>query len=120
MKAYKANLINSLTLIIFGLWGATSYFQGTTESWTPLIPVIFGLILLICSNGLKKENKIIAHIAVLLTFLVFIGLFKPLLGQINKGDTVGVLRVIIMICTCLIAMASFVKSFIDARKQKES
>ncbi|MAQ69889.1 MAG: hypothetical protein CMD23_02200 [Flavobacteriales bacterium] len=120
MKAYKASLINSLTLIIFGLWGAMSYFQGTTESWTPLIPVIFGVIILICNNGLKKENKIIAHIAVLLTVLVFIGLFKPFTSQINKGDIIGVSRVAIMMCTCIIAMVSFVKSFKDARKQKKS
>ena len=36
-----------------------------------------------CNKYLEKENKAIAHIVVALTFLVFLGLFKPLISQIN-------------------------------------
>ena len=41
MKASKANLINSISLIAIGGWG---YFSGS--SMTALIPVVFGVILL--------------------------------------------------------------------------
>ena len=58
MNASKANLINSISLIGFGLWG---YFEVTSP--TALIPVGFGLILLLCYNGVKNQNKIIAHVA---------------------------------------------------------
>ena len=51
MNASKANLINSISLIGFGLWG---YFEVTSP--TALIPVGFGLILLLCYNGVKKSK----------------------------------------------------------------
>ena len=46
MNASKANLINSISLIGFGLWG---YFEVTSP--TALIPVGFGLILLFEQNS---------------------------------------------------------------------
>ena len=69
MNASKANLINSISLIAFGLWG---YFEVTSP--TALIPVGFGVVLLLCYNGVKTQNKVVAHIAVLLT-LVILSLF---------------------------------------------
>ena len=121
MKAHKVSLINSLTLIIFGLWGSMSYFQGTTDSWTPLIPVFLGTILLVLNSGLKKENKIIAHIAVVVTLLSF-GNMKPLIAALNESpiDIIRALRPSIMLLSSLIAMITFVRSFIDARKSKKS
>ena len=65
MNASKANLINSVSLIGFGLWG---YLEVTSP--TALIPVGFGLVLLLCYNGVKNQNKIIAHVAVLLTLVI--------------------------------------------------
>ena len=67
MNAYKANLINSISLIVLGVWG---YIDGS--SITALIPTAFGAILLACSGGVKNQNKIIAHIAVLLTLLIYL------------------------------------------------
>ena len=61
MNPYKANLLNSLTLIIIGLWGAYPYLF-LTGSPTSLIPVVFGILLFVLSSRLKKENKITAHI----------------------------------------------------------
>ena len=52
MEASKANLINSITLITIGGWG---YFSGS--SMTALIPVMFGVVLLLCNSGIKKESK---------------------------------------------------------------
>ena len=62
---YIINLINSLILIGVGVWG---YFAS--GSGTALIPVAFGVVLLFCTPGLKNENKIISHLAVLITVLV--------------------------------------------------
>ena len=69
MNSFKANIINSLSLMFIGLWG---YFEVVSP--TALIPVVFGVILLLCTNGLKKQNKLIAHIAVLLTLVILIAL----------------------------------------------
>ena len=80
MKTEQSNLLNSLTLIAVGLWG---YFDVSVydlsviisfEHWTALIPVIFGFILLLCHKGVKNNSKLIAHIAVVMTLLIFIAL----------------------------------------------
>lgn len=116
MNAYTAHLINSAALILIGGWG---YFA--TSSNTALIPVLFGVVLLSLSNGVKLENKAIAHVVVVLTLLVFGSLVaKPLLAAIKDGDTMGTVRVGIMVLTSLLALVYFVKSFIDARKARES
>lgn len=115
MKAHIASLINAITLIILGIW---SYFSSDTPSFTALIPVFVGVTLLLTYNGLKKENKAIAHVAVLLTLLLFIALFKPLSGAIARNDTAGLIRVAVMLLTTLLALIYFVKSFIDARRAR--
>ena len=117
MKAYKTSLLNSITLIVFGLWGSMDYICGSASSWFPLIPVIFGVILLICHNGLKKENKIIAHIAVILTLLIFLAIFMPLNKAFIFGKDDAVLRISLMIIASGISLFGFIKSFIAARKK---
>ncbi len=115
IKPHIANLVNSITLITLGLWG---YIGSTTPSVTALIPVIFGVLLLLSNMGVKKENKIIAHIAVTLTLLILFGLFKPLSGALEKGNSIAIFRVLTMLITTIVALVSFIKSFIDARKSR--
>ena len=61
MKAYKLSFVNAITLICFGLWG----YIDVNFSPTALIPVIFGIIILLLNPGLKKENKIISHLSLI-------------------------------------------------------
>ena len=116
MRAHTVSLINSLILVAMGLWG---YFESESRPITALIPVIVGMILIIINSGVKKENKIAAHIAVLLTLMIIIGLIKPFLGTIEKGNITGIIRVLIMILSSLWALITFIKSFISARKSKK-
>ena len=123
MKTYQANLINSLALILMPLWSYFTYeatVDKPEQSITALIPLFLGVILFLCNGGLKKENKTIAHIAVLLTFIVLLGLVMPLKGSIERGNSMGIIRVIIMLITSLLALISFIQSFIKARKARES
>jgi hypothetical protein len=115
MKAHTVSLINSLILITMGLWG---YFESDSRPITALIPVIIGVILVAINNGVKKENKVIAHIAVLLTLIIIIGLVKPLLGSLERENITGTIRVSLMILSSLWAMITFVQSFIAARKSR--
>ena len=80
--------------------------------------MVFGVLLLAMNNGVKKENKVIAHIAVLLTLLIIIGLIKPLTGAMGRGDSAAVARVATMLVLGVLAMVSFVRSFIAARKAR--
>ena len=111
-----ASLINAITLIVFGAWG---YFASGDASFTALIPVGFGVVLLALNPGVKKENKVIAHIAVVLTLLILLGLVMPLKGSLGRGNMAAVIRVGAMMLTTVFALVVFVKSFIDARKNRK-
>ncbi len=115
MNSYKANLINAIVLVAVGLWG---YLASETPSVTALIPVAFGGVFLLLSQGIKKDNKVIAHVIVVLTLVIIIALFKPLFGAIGRNDMQGISRVGLMILTSIFAMIYFIKSFIDARKSR--
>lgn len=115
MKPFQASLLNAFTLIGLGTW---AYFTSETPSVTALIPVFIGLILLAINSGVKKEAKIPAHIAVLLTLIVLFGLIKPLMGALDRESIIGIIRISLMILTTLIALITFIRSFINVRKQK--
>ena len=115
MKASTASLLNAIILISMGLWG---YFESESKAITALIPVIIGIILLLVNKGVKNENKALAHVAVLLTFLILLGLIKPLMGAFERENAYAIIRVLLMIISSLWAMISFIKSFISARKNR--
>lgn len=117
MKPYLINFLNAVVLISLGSW---AYFSSDHPSVTALIPVFAGIILVGITPGFKKENPFIAHIAVVLTFVILIGLIKPLTGSIGRSDNLGIARVSVMILTSLIAMIFFVKSFINARVKSQN
>lgn len=114
MKASFYNVLNSIVLISLGLWGYIDYTD--VQSPTALIPVGFGVILLLCTMGLKKENKIIAHVAVLLTLVILVALVGMRLPKSLDSGGVGLFRVIAMIATSVLSMVAFVLSFIKARR----
>jgi len=115
MKPNVASLINAVLLISFGLW---SYMSLESKPITALIPVFIGVILLALNPGVKKENKIVAHIAVLLTLLILIGLIKPLTGSIGRGNLLGIARVAVMLLSTAFALITFIRSFIAVRKAR--
>ena len=117
MKAHTASLINAILLIALSLWG---YFSSDSPSPTAFIPTVFGVILLALNAGVKKENKVIAHIAVVATLLILLGLVMPLKAAIGREDTLAMIRVGVMLLSTIVAMIFFVKSFIDAKKARQA
>ena len=121
MKTYQANVLNAIMLILMPIWAYLT-FEGTVEkpdqSITAFIPLFFGVILLICNKGLKNENKVIAHVAVLITLIALIGLTMPFKAAIHESRMLSMFRVGAMILTGILAMMTFVKSFIKARQKK--
>ncbi|MEM1019709.1 MAG: hypothetical protein AAGJ09_04365 [Pseudomonadota bacterium] len=115
MNAATASLLNGFLLIALSMWG---YYASTSPSPTALIPTLVGAVLLLCYPGVKKHNKLIAHIAVALTLLVLIALVMPMRGAIGRGDGAAIARVGIMWGSTAYALFYFIKSFIDARKDK--
>ena len=66
----------------------------------------------------KKENKIISHIAVTFTLLILIALFFTRLEKSISDGGGSLVRIVAMLFTGTLAMISFIKSFIKARKKK--
>ena len=111
----KFNLINSIALISMSVWG---YID--TNSFTALIPAVFGFILFLLGIMLVNEKlvKLSAHLLVLFTLLILVALVVQVLpGVLDRGG-IGLIRVILMILTSSIAMIVFIKSFIDNRKSR--
>ncbi|MDJ0979034.1 MAG: hypothetical protein QNI87_10930 [Erythrobacter sp.] len=116
MKAPTANLLNAFVLIAMSAW---AYLSSVTPSLTAVIPGVFGMALLLCQQGVMRENKLIAHVAAGLTLVVFVALIMPLRGAFARGDTLAILRVAAMMATSWFAMIAFIRSFIAARKARE-
>lgn len=115
MKAHTASLINAVILIGFGLW---AYLGSDTPSKTALIPVGFGVVILFLYKGIRKEDKIIAHAAVLLTLVILAGLVKPLTAALGREDGLAIARVAVMILSTITALFFFIKSFVDVRRAR--
>ena len=111
MNAHTASLVNAILLISVGGWG---YLESGSP--TSLIPVVIGIILVLLNKGIKKQNKIVAHIAVLVTLLGF-ALIMPLMKALDDGRNDAILRILIMLSSSVYAMVFFVRSFIQARKK---
>ena len=111
----KFNLINSIALISMSVWG---YID--TNSFTALIPAVFGVILLILGTMLRNEKlvKLSAHLVVLFTLFILVALAVQVLPGVVERGGIGLIRVILMISTSAIAMIVFIKSFIDNRKSR--
>ena len=114
MNPKTTNVINSIALIMMGLWGFID-----VSSPTALIPTGFGVLIFICfvlSKRNEKSNKIFSHVAILLTLLILFAIIGTRLPKsIDDGD-IGLLRVLIMIGTSILSTLIFIKSFINARK----
>jgi len=117
MKPTTANLLNAAVLIAAGLYG---YFGVTgadgTASPTALIPAGFGLLFVVLNFFWAKAPKIVSHTVVVLTLL----LLGMCIGRLLKVDDWGPKKYIFLACVLSngLALIIFIKSFIDARKQR--
>tara|TARA_Y100001970_G_C13925654_1_gene695613 strand:- start:167 stop:523 length:357 start_codon:yes stop_codon:yes gene_type:complete len=115
LKPKKAALLNSLVLILLGI---ISYYYNST-SVTALIPVFLGLAIFLCYVFYEKNNKIFAHLCATLMLLALLGLFKPIMGSVERLDYYAALRIGLMQLVSLYSLVCLVVSFIKARKNNE-
>ena len=118
MKPYRANMINAIVLILMGIWG---YLAAEGRPPTALIPVGFGVVLLLATKGMVVENKMIAHVVVLLTLVLILMLVaQPFRKAVMRGDTLALIRTGAMVGSSIFAFIVFIKSFIAAKKAREA
>jgi len=108
----KATLTTSIILIFMSILSYT-----IKASPTALIPLAFAVLMLICYYFYDKNNKVFAHIILVLLIFVFIALFMPLNKRIDAGDIWGIFRVSTMQLASFYAIICFISSFIEARKK---
>jgi len=118
--------------IVYGtilfLLGITGYFATGQQSETALIPSFFGLLIIIAGTLAQKESrrKHFMHLAAALALVGFLGSVRGLRGfftLIGGGDVErpgAVISQTIMAVLSLIFVLLCVKSFIDARKNKQT
>ena len=106
-------LFNALVLIVIS---AYAYLSSDTPSVTALIPGVFGAVFLVLYGPMKRGNKAVAHVVVILTLLLIISLIKPMTGALGRDDTGAIIRVGAMMLTSLVAMVIYIQSFVKARR----
>ena len=115
MSAYKTTIFGSSIILLISTWGAVE----SSFSPTSFIPLFIAVLLLLCAKGVKKENKVIAHIAVLLALLCFLGLFMALKGTLERDNAIATYRVAAMIIISGIILVSYINSFVQARRKRK-
>ena len=90
----KFNLINSIALISMSAWGYVD-----TNSFTALIPAIFGIILLLLGTMLTNDKlvKLSAHLVVLFTLLILLALVIQVLPGVLERGGIGLILSLIHI-----------------------
>ncbi|MBK7224777.1 MAG: hypothetical protein WAS56_12030 [Saprospiraceae bacterium] len=101
IKAYQANFIYFVSLVFVSLW---SY--NATGLQHALIPAGIGILLSLFHKTLKQGEKLSFYIVAIITLLSCISFVLPLERVIRLGDTVGIIRMSILIL--LGVMASIV------------
>lgn len=115
MKATTANLLNSIILIFAGIYGYFGFIAADGHhSPTALIPTVFGVLLIILGCFWERSPKIISHTVVLLTLVLLIMCSMRFI----KVENWNAKKYLFLVCifSNAIALAIFIKSFIDARK----
>jgi hypothetical protein len=122
-KPHVVNNIYSLILITCAVLGfALRYFEVGDIQFTALIPAVFGLILLPMSKGIKNDNKVIAHVAVVLVLIVLIMIGKMFVSSLNADVIVWRKAVLFGVITfsSIWAMKQYVAGFIAKKKAKNN
>lgn len=111
---------------IFILLGIGAYLGTGTQSWTALIPAIFGLLLALAGGFALISLKHGGHIAALLGVLGFLGTVRGLItlpalfagAPVERPEAVVTQAIMAVLCVAFVALC--VKSFIDARRGKKA
>ena len=106
MDAYKANLLNSATLIVCSLW---AFLTLDKTSYTALIPAGFGVALALCGLGLRPVRFWVAGLATVLSLIILVALYVPLMSALEPPISLGFIRVVAMMLTSLLSVFCLTK-----------
>ncbi|MEX0929934.1 MAG: hypothetical protein WD266_04830 [Balneolales bacterium] len=114
------------TTIIFGviliILGVAGYFISGMVSATALIPAFFGVIFVILGRLAARENlrKHMMHAAAVLALVLIFPTIGAIPGLFGPGADISVISRSLTAIASVIFLILCVKSFIDARKERDS
>jgi hypothetical protein len=118
-KAHIVNLVYSILLIAIGIAGfLLRYIEVGDYQFTALIPAFFGIVLLSMHKGIQNQNRIIAHLAVGLTTILFVLCIIMLIRNLTSNPFINRKSVIFMIIilSSIFALYNYIIRFISIRK----
>ena len=115
MKVYLVSMMNAFILMTLGLWG---YLGSETQSPIALLPVFAGALLISLIKGLRYGSKSMAHISIVVTFLILVAMVLPLISAIKNSDSATIYRIGFMSTSCAVTIGFFVSRFIKVRKKR--
>ena len=107
MNFHKANLINSVTLILFSMWG---YLDSLNPSIMDLFPLLFGVILLSLNNGVLYSLNGQKKAAAIFTIITLIFLIRPLTDVMSHENNYNTFRIVSMVATSTFSLFWFMKN----------
>ncbi len=120
----KAAIVCGLLLILVAFVGYGYGLAMGNASLTALIPLIFGVVLLALGFFAQKKDelrKTLMHIAVVVAFIGFLVPLFRIISTINQFTlNFAAAMLISMTLICLIFVILAIKSFIDARRSRQS
>ena len=108
MKSNQAAIINSIILLSIGLWG---YAANNFSAHTAIVPIGFGILLMVLSRYMKNENKLIHYIVFGLTLVIMVAMLRPFLRNAEQEDLNGMIRVGLEMAACAMALIIYIRNF---------
>lgn len=117
MKSQKIAFINAIVLLVIGFWG---YAANNYSLHTAVVPISAGILLLILSKFLKKENPGLLIFVIVLSLLLFLAFLVPFQRNMEQSDYVGMLRLTIEMLVCAFAIVVYINNLIRLKKAASS
>ena len=120
----STSIVFGILLILIGVIGYVYGMAAGPASPTALIPAAFGIALLLLgvfSRIHEHLRKHLMHVAVLIGLIGFIITAGRLISKIGDlSMSAAVLSQLAMAIVCLVYVVLSIKSFIDARRNREA
>jgi hypothetical protein len=110
---FRVTLINAIVLVALGLWGYLAKSEPTTDA--TLIPMAFGLVFGIALPLYQEENRLISYLFLVLTLLLTIALWIPMVRAYQAEQTSELIRLSLMVLSCCLALFYYLVAFLRHR-----
>lgn len=117
---HRVNYYYAIFLLLIGIFGFIARYTSDGDiQVTSLIPAFFGFVLLFFTKGIKNDNKVIAHLAVVLTLVLAVVVTYMFVKNLSS-EFIGTRKFFIFLVTGLVSyvvLGIYVAGFIDKKRK---